>query len=148
MIIDSITRIDAYATLNPLFAKVAEFLRSHDMSAIECGRHEIDGDQVYVNVFVTSPKAYNRAQMESHREMIDIHVPISGDEVQGFLSASAVSAQPYDAEGDCSLHPDMPSTYYTVRVGEMAIHFPGEGHSPAISAVPLKKAVFKIKNIK
>jgi beta-galactosidase beta subunit len=26
----------------------------------------------------------------------------------------------------------------------MAIHFPGEGHSPAISPTPFKKAIFKV----
>lgn len=144
MIIDSVDRLSFYRSLNPLIDHVVAFIKANDLGALELGRHEILGDKVYVNI--CSPEAKNRqeAVMECHRKMIDVHVPISADEQQGFLSCSKLSTQPYDENGDCSIHPDRPSTYYTLRIGEMAIHFPGEGHSPAITANGLKKAIFKI----
>ena len=145
MIHDTIDKLGTYTALNPRFARVIQFLATHDPAQLPPGHYDIDNDQVSVNIFQTSPKAYNQAQMETHRQMIDIHVPISGDEIQGYRPANTVTPQTYDPQSDSSLHPDTPTTYYTVRVGEMSIHFPGEGHSPAITTQGIKKAVFKVK---
>ncbi len=144
MIIDSVNRLGFYTPLNPLFDYVVKFLAETDLSALTPGRHDIYGDKVYVNVCTPDAKTADEAVMESHRQMIDIHVPITAPEKQGFLPADAVSQQPYDQAGDYSIHPDAPSTYYTLPLGQMAIHFPGEGHSPAISPTPFKKAIFKV----
>lgn len=147
MIIDSVARLGAYSVLNPLFDRVVEFLAKTDLASLEPGRHEVYGDCVYVNICMNGAKSVCDAVMESHRKMIDIHVPITSEEQQGFLPADVVSCQPYDEAGDCCLHPDAPSTYYTLHVGQMAIHFPGEGHMPAISSVDLKKAIFKVLDV-
>ena len=144
MIIDSVNRLGFYSQMNPLFDYVVKFLAVTDLSALPPGRHDIFGDKVYVNVCTPDAKATEDAVMESHRQMIDIHVPITAPETQGFLPADSVSQQPYDQAGDYSIHPDAPSTYYTLSVGQMAIHFPYEGHSPAISPMPFKKAIFKV----
>ena len=144
MIIDSVNRLGFYSQMNPLFDYVVKFLAVTDLSALPPGRHDIFGDKVYVNVCTPDAKATEDAVMESHRQMIDIHVPITAPETQGFLPADSVSQQPYDQAGDYSIHPDAPSTYYTLSVGQMAIHFPYEGHSPAISPTPFKKAIFKV----
>ena len=144
MIIDSVNRLGFYSQMNPLFDYVVKFLAVTDLSALPPGRHDIFGDKVYVNVCTPDAKATEDAVMESHRQMIDIHVPITAPETQGFLPADSVSQQPYDQAGDYIIHPDAPSTYYTLSVGQMAIHFPYEGHSPAISPMPFKKAIFKV----
>ena len=145
MIHDTIDKLSTYTAINPHFATVTQSLSTHDLAQLSLGHYDIVKGQVSVNIFQTAPKAYNQAQMEAHRQMIDIHVPISGDEIQGYRPASVLTSQSYDPQTDSSLHPDTPTTYYTVRVGEMSIHFPGEGHSPAITTQGIKKAVFKVK---
>lgn len=147
MIIDSVGRLGFYRALNPLIDYVVDFLSTTDLAALEPGRYEICGDRVYVNVCTPGAKSASEAVVESHRRMIDIHVPITADEQQGFVAADVLSGQPYDEAGDCCLHPDTPSTYYTLPVGQLAIHFPGEGHKPAISPCGLKKAIFKVLDV-
>lgn len=145
MIIDSLSRLSFYSSMNPGIVRAVEFLRTTDLSSLTPGRHEIDGDNVYVNVCEPAAKTRKEARMESHRKMIDIHVPITSAEEQGWRSAEHLSDQPYDEAGDCSLHPDTCETYYTIEPGQFSIHFPGEGHSPAINQGGLKKCIFKLK---
>ena len=46
MIIDTIENLEKYATLNPLFPKVVEFLKSHDLNAMADGKYEIVGNDL------------------------------------------------------------------------------------------------------
>ena len=50
MIVDSIENLERYAVLNPRFTAVVEFLRKNDLSSLAAGKHEIQGNEVFVNV--------------------------------------------------------------------------------------------------
>lgn len=145
MIIDTINRLPFYAAMNPYIGDVVDFIKKNNLADLTPGRHDINGENVYVNVCEPAAKTRQEAKMECHRQMIDIHVPLTADEEQGYHSAGHLSEQPYDEAGDCSMHPDECETYYTIHPGQFAIHFPGEGHSPAISENGLKKCIFKLK---
>lgn len=43
MIIDSLQNLKNYESVNPLFSKVIEFLKSHDLKTLEVGKYEIEG---------------------------------------------------------------------------------------------------------
>ena len=49
MIIDKLENLKLYASLNPLFPKVLEFLQQHDLNTLEEGKHEIVGKDLFVN---------------------------------------------------------------------------------------------------
>lgn len=38
MVVDRLENIEKYASLNPLFAQAIEFLKSHDLNALEVGK--------------------------------------------------------------------------------------------------------------
>lgn len=38
MIVDTLENLEKYAGLNPLFAQAVEFLKSHDLNALEVGK--------------------------------------------------------------------------------------------------------------
>ena len=61
MIIDTIANLRHYASLNPLFNAVADFLDSHDLAAMTPGIHHIQGDELYVNVQDASVKTRQQA---------------------------------------------------------------------------------------
>lgn len=153
MIIDTVNHLSEYTKLNPRFAVVVEFLKAHDLSSMEPGIHKIDGDDVYVNIQSAPAKQRSEARFETHRCMIDIQVPISAKEEHGWCPAAELPIAEYDAQTDMTLHdPVAPQTpedvarmYFSIQPGECAIYFPTDGHAPAISPVPFKKAIFKVK---
>ena len=153
MIVDSIEQLERYAVLNPRFAAVAEFLRANDLSTMAAGKHEIQGDEIFVNIQDAPVKTREEARFETHRNMIDIQVPVSGTEEHGWCPRADLPVADYDATIDMTLHdpqapatiPSLASTYFTLRPGQFAIYFPTDGHAPAITTTTLRKAIFKVK---
>ena len=48
MVVDRLENIEKYASLNPLFAQAIEFLKSHDLNALEVGKTELKGKDLLV----------------------------------------------------------------------------------------------------
>ena len=55
MVVDRLENIEKYASLNPLFAQAIDFLKSHDLNALEVGKTELKGKELLVNVAQTKP---------------------------------------------------------------------------------------------
>ena len=81
MVVDTLENLEKYASLNPLFAQAIEFLKSHDLQAMEIGKTELKGKDLLVNIAQTKPKTKEEAKLETHNEFIDIQIPLSGTEV-------------------------------------------------------------------
>ncbi len=153
MIVDSLDQLRAYTALLPRITQVADFLHSHDLAAMPAGIHHIDGDDVFVNVQDAPVKTAAEARFETHRRMVDIQVPVSGDEVHGWLPSSLLPASVYDEQTDMTLYltlaeaeaAGLPATRYVLRKGQFAIYMPTDGHAPAITPTPMRKAIFKLR---
>ena len=147
MIIDKLENLKLYASLNPLFPKVLEFLQQHDLNTLEEGKHEIVGKDLFVNIQVAKGKTPEGAVLETHNKMIDIQIPITASETYGYTLRDQLPEAEYNAEKDITKIPDMAAdSYVTCAPGMFAIFFPQDGHAPCISMAPeIKKAIFKIK---
>ena len=147
MIVDTLQNLQAYVTLNPLFPKVVEFLKNNDLNALETGKHELEGKDLFVNIQVAKGKTPDEAILETHDKMIDIQIPLSAAETYGYTPREALPKAEYNAEKDITKIPDLAAeSYVTCQPGSFAIFFPQDGHAPCIAGVPeIKKAIFKVK---
>ena len=147
MIIDTIDNLCKYAAINPLFADVVEFLKSHDLNTMEAGKYPIKDKDLFLNLTSAKGKTKEAAVLETHIEMIDIQIPISCAETFGYTPLCDLPDFEYNAEKDITKYGDtMAQTYVTVNPGQMAIFFPQDGHAPCISEnEEIKKAIFKVK---
>lgn len=147
MIIDKLENLKMYESVNPLFAKVVEFLQQNDLNALETGKHEIVGKDLFVNIQVAKGKTPDEAVIETHDKMIDIQIPITAAETFGYTQRDQLPKTEYNAEKDITKIPNLAAdSYVTCQPGMMAIFFPQDGHAPCIAGVPeLKKAIFKVK---
>jgi YhcH/YjgK/YiaL family protein len=147
MIIDTIDNLGKYVALNPLFADVVDFLKCHDLNTMEAGKYPIKEKDLFLNLQMAKGRSQETAVLETHVEMIDIQIPISGDETFGYTPLSDLPSFDYNAEKDITKYGDTKAqTYVTVKPGQFAIFFPQDGHAPCITNVPeIKKAIFKIK---
>jgi YhcH/YjgK/YiaL family protein len=146
MIVDTLDQCDRYRHLYPGFAAAFDFATSRDLSALPPGRHDIDGDRLYVSIDHTAGRERAGARLESHRRYIDIQLTLDGDEEIGWrpLSQCRAPAAPFDEQRDIRFYDDAPDSWVAVPPGRFAIFFPGDAHAPLGGAGRLKKAIFKI----
>ena len=146
MVLDKIENFGKYASLNPNFTKVVEFLQNCNLQDLAIGRNEICGDLVFANVVEAKPKSKEEAPIEIHRKYIDVHVPLSGDELVGYTPLAELPYAEFVEADDAALYPVSLSArdYFNVKRGEFVIFFPQDGHAPAITATPLKKIILKV----
>ena len=140
MVVDRLENIEKYASLNPLFAQAIEFLKSHDLNALEVGKTELKGKDLLVNVAQTKPKAKEDAKLETHRDFIDIQIPLSGTELMGYTAAKdCVPADaPYNAERILLLCRSGGKLYRS-KTWYVCHFFPQDGHAPGITPDGVKK---------
>ena len=145
MILDTLDKLQQYAALNPLFPEVLRFLAANPLDALTPGRHDILGDDLYVNIQDTAVRSRQEAKLESHRRMIDIQIPITGGEEMGYTPLCDLPEAPYNADSDISFYTETPQTYFSVKPGQFIVFFPDDGHAPAICPASIRKAIFKVK---
>ena len=147
MIIDKLENLKNYASVNPLFPKVVEFLQQNDLNALEAGKHEIVGKDLFVNIQMAKGRTPAEATIETHNNMIDIQIPITAAETYGYTQREDLPDVAYNEEKDITKYPGLAAdSYVTCQLGMMAIFFPQDGHAPCIANVPeFRKAIFKIK---
>ena len=147
MIIDKIENLKIYAQVNPLFPKVVEFIQQHDLNALEPGKYEIEGKDLFVNIQMAKGRTPEAAVIETHNKMIDVQIPLSDAETFGYTQRDLLPEAEYNEEKDITKIPDLAAdSYLTCQPGMMAIFFPQDGHAPCIAGVPeIKKAIFKVK---
>lgn len=134
---------------NPYYAKAIEFLRTHDLAALEPGKHVIDGDNLWVNIVDSKLKTPTEARLEVHDKYIDIQVPLSGPESFG-VKARCECTRPVgemNPDKDILFYADPVECIVSVRPGEDITFAPETAHAPLIGEGMIHKAIFKVKAI-
>jgi YhcH/YjgK/YiaL family protein len=135
--------------LSPILNETLTALRQYDLPELAVGRHEIDGEKIFMEVMMltTGPTETRRAKL--HQEYAEIHLLISGEErIDYGMLGDWQSELPYDEARD--LQPlDIIRHRQTLTMfpGMYAIFFPHEPHQVGcqLSAPMLiKKAVVRM----
>ena len=149
MIIDSLENASRYHCVHPLFAKAFAYIAATDLSSIEDGKYEIDGDNL--RAIVSNKKGMtaeeSSAKFECHNKHIDIQLCISGVEKLGWKPRASCKEQKgeYNPEKDVAFYNDAPDTFFDLRDGQFAIFYPEDVHAPMIGEGVIKKIVIKVK---
>ena len=150
MVVDRLENLEKYASLNPLFAKAMEYLKTTDLNAQELGKVSKLDFCTYtvstagVNFSQTKPKTKEEAKLETHNQFIDIQIPLSGVEVMGYTAREDLPEADYDADKDISFYPGLAESYIPVKPGMFAIFFPQDAHAPGVSPDGVKKVIVKV----
>ena len=148
-LVDSLENIGDLVRLGARFAKVVDFVRRGGLDELPPGRHEVDGDDVFVNVADAALVAPEARRGELHEAYFDIHVPLGGDETIGFARRDPAAAMDFDAERDIGFCDGVQFEWRTVRRGEFALVWPSTCiHAPACTlGAPrsIRKLVFKVR---
>lgn len=148
MLLDALSNRARYHSLHPGFEAAFEFLSRAPLASMAAGRHEIDGQRLFVMLNVGQALGRDGSKAEAHKSYIDIQLTIAGAEVIGWspLADCREILAPYDAEKDFWLFSEHPKVWCPVPPGVFAIFFPEDVHSPMAAApeTALRKAVVKV----
>ena len=146
MIIDQIFNSPLYYALHPGIKPAFEFLKQTDLSTLNVGRIEIDGQNLYAMLQQYTSKPREKAAWEAHRRYIDLQVVLQGAEKVGYANIGHLTQGAYDASRDF-LPLFGEGDFLTLQSGCFALLFPQDAHMPGIALgdpAPVKKIVIKI----
>ena len=132
---------------NPHYAAAMEYIRTHDLGALECGKHILDGDNLFVNIVDSQLKTPQQARLEVHDAYIDIQVPLSCGESYGVKPRSLCTAPAgeMDPVKDILFYDDTVEEIISAAPGEAVTFAPDTAHAPLIGEGTIHKAIFKVK---
>lgn len=147
MIIDTLKNGMKYACVHPQFARAFEFLQKNNLNALPVGKIELDGTNLIVNVVDITGKSADEARMETHRDYIDIQVPVGQAETMGWRAADKLvdTTEPYNESKDIAFFGDKATIFVNVQPYEFAVFFPGDAHQPGISTGTYRKIIVKVR---
>lgn len=147
MIYDSLKHMECYRGIHPGVYRGLELLRDTDFSTWEDGRHEIDGDALFLLLQSYETKGENETP-EAHRKYVDIQYLLSGSERMGVAPLE-------DMRKEVEGHPERDIWFYHGPTDELLLTgdrfvalWPGDAHAPGISVdgpTPCRKCVVKVK---
>ena len=145
MIFDKLSNAPIYYDINDRIARALKWLVETNLDEVPDGRHEIDGDDIFVNASTADTKLLVN-NVETHAKHIDIQYIHKGKEYIGFMPAEfhgkEVKSNPesdaYHFEGN----PDLITAYE----GYFMLLFPHDAHKPRIAiGNPAKTRKFVVK---
>ena len=144
MIIDVLENADKYVTLHKDFKLVFDFLKNNDLSTMECGKHQLRGDEIFFNLqeYETKPTQ----KLEAHKKYIDIQVIAVGEEYMGYTNINNTTlSEEYDEQKDVMfLNGEVDKLKADNKT--FLIFYPEDAHMPALAVNEpkwVKKAIFK-----
>ncbi len=146
MILDELSAAGRYAPLHAGFADAFQFLTGTALDRLPVGKHEIDGERLFVLISHDPGRGRQASKLESHRKYIDIQYVVRGVDEMGWrpLADCRQVQTPYDAPRDLGFFADQPATWIRVSAGQFVIFWPDDAHAPLSGQGELIKAVVKV----
>lgn len=145
MIIANIKNAERYYGVLENFKNVFDFLKTLDKNS-PLTSHQFDDFRV--NVIETETKESDETVFEAHKDYLDIHFVIDGEECIEYADTDTLTiTKEYDSEGDYLLLSGK-GDRFSLKKGDFCIVFPEDAHAPCLLSgenSQLKKAIVKIK---
>lgn len=145
MIIDNLSNFELYISLHKDFKLVYDYIKTHNLADMKCGRYELRGADVFFNLQEYETKPVQK--LEAHKKYIDIQIVIKGAEYMGYTNLDKTTViEEYDEEKDVMF---LEGSVDKLRADNknFLIFYPDDAHMPALSIDKpqyTKKAIFKI----
>jgi len=135
VILDRLENASMYRPLGTVIAAALDYLGRADFSRVPDGRHELDGERLFVIVQQYRTKPLAEAMWEAHRQYLDVQFLVQGTERVGYanLGSDVPALRPYDHGKDIVFY-DAEGDFLTLRAGGFAIFAPQDIHAPGLTA--------------
>lgn len=139
-----------YAVYPAAIQKALAYLKSTDVMHLALGRHEIDGDRIFLNVMDMTTHGFEGSHPEIHQKYADLFYWPEGGEKIGVSAytgeESLCESRPQD---DISfLDSPVDESFLIAKEGFFAVFFPWDAHRPGLmlgdAPATSRKCVIKI----
>ena len=149
MIFSSIHTKDDYSNYPKAVQRAIEYLKSNDFTKMEPGVYEIEGKQLYAQVFdaMTEPLADRKPDV--HEKYLDVQFLVTGREKLGFTpdTGNYEVAERFD-ERDLIFYKEVENEgFITSTPGCFCVFFPTDVHRPQVAdgePIKVRKVVVKV----
>ena len=146
MVIDKIENASLYYSLHPKLKQAFDYIAQIDIHSISVGKHEVDGDAMYVLVQEYDTKLKEAGKWEAHHLYIDLQYVVQGAEGMGYANIHDLQQGEYIPEEDfLPLFGD--GQQIELRSGYFVLLFPEDAHMPGMAIgkpASVRKIVLKI----
>ena len=147
MIFGNIQHLEEYSFLDKAIQECFEYADTHDLSGYETGRHEMDGERLFVNIVQYTTAAEEERFWEAHRQYLDLHLMLHGTEQIDLNFISNMEQKDYQPKDDFLPLEGAKNSSVILREGDFLICYPNDAHRTAVQVnapETVKKAIFKI----
>ena len=139
-----------YAVYPAAIQKALAYLKSTDVMQLALGRHEIDGDRIFLNVMDMTTHSFEGSHPEIHQKYADLFYWPEGGEKIGVSAYTGeeplCESRPQD---DISfLDSAADESFLIAKAGFFAVFFPWDAHRPGLmlgdAPATSRKCVVKI----
>lgn len=148
MVYGNVSQLSDYDFLTPAVKECFTYLKGHDLMSYEKGRHEIDGERLFVNVVEYTTTTWENRFWEAHRDYLDIHVMLNGSEQIDINFIENMEQKPFVPKDDFLPMDGEKSGHIVLEQGDFLICYPHDAHRTAVQVKEpqaIKKAIFKVR---
>jgi len=147
MIVNSLKNIKLYQDTYPNLQEAAEYISKNDFSKLVEGKNEVS-DNFYIVKIIGDKKSDFEGTIEVHKAWIDIHIPLTDDEIIVYksLDNSSNIEKEYDPENDYMLYNEEDLAQLILPLGYFCIIDTSMCHMAMLGEGKLEKLVMKIRN--
>ncbi len=152
MIFGNVNDLESSFAWLPKPLKVAvEHLKQTDFVALPVGNYDLQGKDIYVQVFDMTTKPFAETRAEVHRQYIDVQFLCTGAEKIGVASETGNTKVAEDLlePRDLLFYSGMENeSMLTMTPGSFAVFFPTDVHRPGVAfdqPMTVRKVVIKVR---
>lgn len=148
MVFGNIRDLKDYGYLDAEVLKCFTYAAEHDLLSYEKGGHEIEGDDLFVNIVEYETTTAENRFWEAHRQYLDLHLMLRGAEQIDVNFIDNMEQKEFVPKDDFLPMDGEPNGHVVLREGDFLLCYPKDGHRTAVqvgSPETIKKAIFKIR---
>ncbi|WP_301101671.1 YhcH/YjgK/YiaL family protein [Propionivibrio sp.] len=140
-----------FAWLPKPLKTAVQHLKDTDFSALPVGNYDLQGKDIYVQVFDATTKPFAETRAEVHRQYIDVQYSCNGNERMGFASETGnnVILENLLESRDLLFYAGMESESTLIMTpGSFVVFFPSDVHRPGCvveQPASVRKVVIKVR---
>ncbi|HEY0210139.1 YhcH/YjgK/YiaL family protein [Acerihabitans sp.] len=149
MITGNINHLDLVPYLPAKLRAAIEYVKQHITPETPLGKHDIEGNQVFVLISNDSTDLLENRRAEYHAKYLDIQIILDG--VEGMTFSNLPAGKPdtdWLADKDIAfLAAGEQEKQFVMHSGDFVVYYPGEVHKPLCAVgepAHVRKAVVKI----
>ena len=148
MVFGNIRDLKDYGYLEEEVLKCFAYAKEHDLLSYEKGSHEIEGDNLFVNIVEYETTTPENRFWEAHKKYLDLHFMLKGPEQIDVNFIDNMEQKEFVDKDDFLPLEGEANSHVVLTEGDFLLCYPKDAHRTAVQVntpAVIKKAIFKIK---